>query len=129
MPPKYLQDILRDLRAAQLLRSVRGAEGGYLFARPSDQLTLGDVIRALDGPLATVHDLSVSQMSYTGAAEALPVVWKAMRTALRSVFDEVTFADLAAGRLPQHMVQMAASYDNGSATKSLADQSWAIPDR
>jgi Rrf2 family protein len=112
VPPKYLQDILRDLRAAHVLRSVRGAEGGYLLARPADQLTLGDVIRALDGPLATVHDLSVSQMSYTGAAEALPVVWKAMRTALRSVFDEITFADLAVGHLPDHVVKMASEYDN-----------------
>ena len=72
IPPKYLLDILRDLRAAHLLRSQRGADGGYLLARPPRQMTLGDVIRALDGPLATVHDLSVSQMSYKGAAEGCP---------------------------------------------------------
>jgi Rrf2 family protein len=111
IPPKYLLDILRDLRAAHLLRSQRGADGGYLLARPAAQMTLGDVIRALDGPLATVHDLSVSQMSYKGAAEGLPVVWKAMRTALRSVFDEISVADLAGGALPEHVVQMANEYD------------------
>ena len=82
------------------------------MARPADEMTLGDIIRALDGPLATVHDLSVSQMSYNGAAAALPVVWKAMRTALRSVFDEVTVADLAGARLPIHVTTMAAQYDD-----------------
>lgn len=111
IPPKYLQDILRDLRASHLLKSQRGAQGGYVLARPADVLTLGDVIRALDGPLATVHDLSVSQMSYEGASADLPTVWKAMRTALRSVFDEVTFADLASGDLPAHVQKMAADYD------------------
>jgi Rrf2 family protein len=111
IPPKYLQDILRDLRASHLLKSMRGADGGYLLARPANELTLGDVIRALDGPLATVHDLSVSQMSYDGAAAELPTVWKAMRTALRSVFDEITFAELASGRLPKHIQKMAAEYD------------------
>jgi Rrf2 family protein len=111
VPPKYLLDILRDLRAAHLLRSQRGADGGYLLARPADQMTLGDVIRALDGPLATVHDLSVSQMSYQGAAKDLPVVWKAMRTALRSVFDEISVADLASGQLPKQIAEMATEYD------------------
>jgi Rrf2 family protein len=111
VPPKYLLDILRDLRAAQLLRSQRGADGGYLLARPANQMTLGDVIRALEGPLATVHDLSVSQMSYQGAAADLPVVWKAMRTALRSVFDEITIAELSSRRLPAHVVEMADAYD------------------
>jgi Rrf2 family protein len=111
IPPKYLLDILRDLRAAHLLRSQRGADGGYLLARPADQMTLGDVIRALEGPLATVHDLSVSQMSYKGAAVELPTVWKAMRTALRSVFDEISVADLSTGALPERIVRMATEYD------------------
>jgi Rrf2 family protein len=111
IPPKYLLDILRDLRAAHLLRSQRGADGGYLLARPAEQMTLGDVIRALEGPLATVHDLSVSQMSYKGPAGELPTVWKAMRTALRSVFDEISVADLATAHLPEHIVRMATEYD------------------
>ena len=111
IPPKFLHDILGDLRAARILRSQRGPDGGYLLARPAAELTLGEVVRAIDGPLASVHELSLRDAQYPGAAEQLVVVWKAMRTALRSVFDEVTFADLANGPLPAHVVAMAAEYD------------------
>lgn len=111
IPPKFLLDILGDLRAARILRSQRGPDGGYQLARPAAELTLGEVVRAIDGPLASVHELSLRDAQYPGAAEQLVVVWKAMRTALRSVFDEVTFADLANASLPPHVVAMADEYD------------------
>lgn len=111
IPPKYLLDILRDLRAARILQSQRGAEGGYWLDRPAAELTLGEVIRVLDGPLANVHELSLTDTAYSGAAAHLIDVWKAMRTALRSVLDEVTFADLVVGNLPDHVRSMATEYD------------------
>ncbi len=111
IPPKYLLDILRDLRAARILRSQRGAEGGFWLDREPAELTIGEVIRVLDGPLANVHELSLNDTGYVGAAEHLVDVWKAMRQALRSVLDEVTFADLVSGRLPPSVKRLAEGYD------------------
>src|SRR5947209_10102522 len=75
IPLNFLLGILRELRNAHLVRSVRGRDGGYLLSRPPEQIALADVIRAVDGPLANVRDLSLSQLTYPGAAEALRDVW------------------------------------------------------
>lgn len=107
IPLNFLLGILRELRNAHLVRSVRGRDGGYLLSRPPDQIALADVIRAVDGPLANVRDLSLSQLSYPGAAEALRDVWMAVRGSLREVLENVTVADLAANRLPRHVRQLA----------------------
>lgn len=107
IPLNFLLGILRELRNAQLVRSVRGRDGGYLLSRPAEQIALADVIRAVDGPLANVRDMSLSQLSYPGAAEALRDVWMAVRGSLREVLEHVTIADLAAGRLPKHVRQLA----------------------
>ncbi len=100
IPPKFLENILGDLRHARLVRSQRGADGGYWLAQPADQITLADVIRAVDGPLATVRGERPEDVAYEGAAEALQRVWIGVRASLRSVTESVTLADLAAGNLP-----------------------------
>jgi Rrf2 family protein len=107
IPLNFLLGILRELRNAHLVRSVRGREGGYLLSRPPAEIALADVIRAVDGPLANVRDLSLSQLSYPGAAESLRDVWMAVRGSLREVLENVTIADLAAGRLPKNVRLLA----------------------
>ena len=107
IPLNFLLGILRELRNAHLVRSVRGRDGGYLLSRPPEQIALADVIRAVDGPLANVRDLSLSQLSYPGAAEALRDVWMAVRGSLREVLENVSVGDLATGRLPKHVRQLA----------------------
>jgi len=93
IPLKFLLGILSDLKRAHLLRSQRGAEGGYWLARPAEDIALADVIRAIDGPLANVHDTSLATLAYPGPAEQLREVWMAVRTSLRSVLEVVTLAD------------------------------------
>ena len=107
IPPKFLENILGDLRHARLVRSQRGADGGYWLAQPADQITLADVIRAVDGPLATVRGERPEDVVYPGAAESLQRVWIAVRASLRSVTEDVTLADLAAGRLPAAVERLA----------------------
>ena len=110
IPLKFLLGILNDLRHAYLVRSQRGAEGGYALMRPAAQITLADVIRAIDGPLANVHDTSLSDLTYSGPAKNLRDVWMALRTSLRAVLEVVTLADLAAGELPDSVEELAATY-------------------
>ena len=81
--------------------SKRGAEGGYRFARPAEQIAVADVFRALDGPIAAVRGVAPEDMAYPGAAEHLREVWVATRAALRAVLEQVTLADVVSGDLPQ----------------------------
>jgi Rrf2 family protein len=110
IPVAFLLTILGELRAAGLVASHRGRDGGYRLARPADEVTLADVIRTIDGPLASVHGLSLSQVDYKGPAAPLGDVWMALRAAVRSVLEDVTLADLVAGRLPDGVSRMAAEY-------------------
>jgi Rrf2 family protein len=112
IPLNFLLGILRELRNAHLVRSVRGRDGGYRLSRPPAEIALADVIRAVDGPLANVRDLSLSQLTYPGAAESLRDVWMAVRGSLREVLENVTIADLAAGRLPKHVRQLAERHQS-----------------
>ena len=107
IPPKFLENILGDLRHARLVRSQRGAEGGYWLARPADEITVADIVRAVEGPLATVRGEPPEAVAYTGAAEPLQQVWIAVRKNLRAVLERVTLADVAAGRLPEHVIELA----------------------
>ena len=107
---KYLLDILRDLKRAELVRSKRGPDGGFVLSRPPTEVTLADVFRAIDGPLADVHDESVRNLAYAHPAEALPQVWMAVRGSLRRVLETVTIADLVAGDLPEDVRALAAEY-------------------
>jgi Rrf2 family protein len=111
IPLKFLLNILTELRHARIVQSVRGAEGGYRLARPADQVTLAQVIRAVEGPLANVHEARPEELTYTGAAEALQEVWIAVRANLRAVLEEVTLADLARGTLPPAVKALAADPD------------------
>jgi Rrf2 family protein len=100
IPLKFLENILGELKLAGLVRSQRGAEGGYWLARPAAEITIADVIRAVEGPLASVRGEAPESVSYGGAAEALGKLWVAVRANLRAVLEEVTVADVAAGELP-----------------------------
>lgn len=110
IPVRFLFGILRELRLAHLVRSVRGPAGGYVLAQPADEITLASVIRAMDGPLANVRDLRLSDLEYPGAAAVLPDVWRAVRTSLRQVLETTTFAELAAGTLPEVVRARARDY-------------------
>lgn len=111
LPPRFLGAILADLRRAGLVASQRGAEGGYRLARPPEEVTLAEVIRALDGPLAEVRGLRPEATSYDGAAAYLQVVWVAVRASLRQVLEQVTLAEVASGELPKHLERMTADPD------------------
>ena len=103
LPRKFIEAILGDLRRAGLVRSQRGAEGGYALNRPASNITLGAVIRAVDGPLAEVRGMRAHETTYANVAEHLPEVWVAVRAALRGVLDETSIADVLTGRLPAHV--------------------------
>jgi Rrf2 family protein len=107
IPPKFLENILGDLRHARLVRSQRGAEGGYWLARPAEEITVADIVRAVEGPLATVRGEAPESVAYSGAAEPLQEVWIAVRKNLRDVVERVTLADIAAGRLPSAIAALA----------------------
>ncbi|HEX3841676.1 MAG TPA: Rrf2 family transcriptional regulator [Acidimicrobiales bacterium] len=111
LPPKFLESILNDLRRAGLLRSQRGAEGGYRLARPAKQITVADIIRPLDGPLAEVRGLRPEAATYEGAAVHLQDVWVAVRSSLRSVLEVVTLADIVGGKLPASVVKLTNRAD------------------
>jgi Rrf2 family protein len=110
IPLNFLLGILRELRNSHLVRSQRGRDGGYVLSRPAAQIALADVIRAVDGPLANVRDLSLTELSYPGAAASLRDVWMAVRGSLREVLENVTVADLATGRLPRNVKELAARH-------------------
>jgi Rrf2 family protein len=107
---KYLLDILRDLKRAELVRSKRGPTGGFALSRPASDISLADVFRAVDGPLADVHDASLRDLAYPEPAQALPEVWMAIRGSLRRVLETVSVADLVAGELPTTVTDVAAEY-------------------
>jgi Rrf2 family protein len=111
LPRKFVEAILGELRRASIVRSQRGAEGGYALARPSNEITLGAVIRAVDGPLAEVRGLRPHETTYDGVAEHLPAVWIAVRTSLRRVLDETTLAQVLSGKLPSHVKRMVEDPD------------------
>jgi Rrf2 family protein len=107
IPLNFLENILGELRHAGIVRSQRGAEGGFMLARPSNQVTVADVMRAVEGPLASVRGGPPEEAAYGGAAEALPRVWIAVRANLRGVVENVSLADVAAGRLPSKIDRLA----------------------
>jgi Rrf2 family protein len=107
IPLNFLENILGELRHAGIVRSHRGAEGGFRLARPADQVTVADVIRAVEGPLASVRGGPPEDASYAGAATALPRVWIAVRANLRKVVERVTIADVASGKLPSVIDKLA----------------------
>jgi Rrf2 family protein len=111
IPPNFLENILGDLRNAGIVGSRRGAEGGYWLARPAEEVSLADVIRAVDGPLANVRGVRSDELEYEGSAKALEQVWIAVRASLRAVLEQVSLADVARNELPDHVRQLAADPD------------------
>jgi Rrf2 family protein len=109
LPKKFLEAILGECRRAGLLLSQRGADGGYRLARPASEIVLGDVIRAVDGPLAGIRGVRPESAGYNGEAEHLQTVWVAVRASLRGVLDEVTLADVLSGSLPSHVRTLAGA--------------------
>src|SRR5215472_17078558 len=108
---KFLENILLDLKHAGLVQSQRGAEGGYLLAKAPEEISVADVIRAVEGPIANVRGDRPEQVEYAGTAAPLRDVWIAVRANLRAVLEVVTLADLAAGRLPDEVAAIAADPD------------------
>ena len=111
IPLKFLENILVDLRHADLVHAQRGAEGGYRLARDAEEITIGEVIRAVEGPLASVRGEPPERMAYEGSSENLRKVWVAVRASLRSVLDDLTLADVVADRMPEHIRRLTEAPD------------------
>jgi len=107
LPRKFLEAILADLRRGGIVVSHRGSGGGYTLTRTADQISLGDIFRVVDGPLAEVRGLRPHETSYDGVAEHLPVVWVAVRASLRRVLDGTSLAQLLSGDLPTEVRSLA----------------------
>lgn len=101
IPLRFLENILLELRHAGLVASQRGVEGGYWLARPARDVSVAEVLRAVEGPIANVRGQRPETVEYAGAAAALRDVWVALRAGLRSVVEEVKLADIVRGELPE----------------------------
>ncbi len=94
IPPKFLESILSQLRSGGLVSSQRGSAGGYQLARPANEISIAEVIRELEGPIATVRGVRPDELEYAGAAAGLRDVWLELRTQIRGVLEQTTLADL-----------------------------------
>ncbi len=112
IPAQFLVDILSELRANRLVRSHRGREGGYTLARAAKDISIADVLRCIDGPLASVRDIGLGELPYSGPTAALSDVWRALRASMRLVLEETSLADVASGVLPGHVAELAGDYLN-----------------
>ena len=100
IPLQFLEHILLELKHARLIQARRGARGGYWLARDPAEITVADVIRAVEGPLANIHENAPEELHYGGPAERLRDVWVAVRAGLRAVLENVTLAEVSRGELP-----------------------------
>lgn len=108
IPLQFLEHILLELKHHRLVRTRRGARGGYWLARPPEEITLANIFRAVEGPLANIQDQAPEDTSYPGDAKELTEVWIAVRAALRRVLERVTIADLRDGRIPDEVREMTS---------------------
>jgi Rrf2 family protein len=111
IPPRFLQNILLQLRQRGLVQSQRGAEGGYRLAREARAISLADVLRAVDGPLAAVRGERPESVQYDGSARALSDVWLALRVSMRHVLEYVSLHDLVNGPLPANVTELVDNPD------------------
>jgi Rrf2 family protein len=111
IPLSFLENIRTQLKSAGIVRSQRGPEGGYWLARPATDITLAQIIRAVEGPLVGVRGQRPEEVSYTGTAEPLQQVWIALRANLRAVLEHVTVADVADGDLPEAVLALTRDED------------------
>jgi Rrf2 family protein len=107
IPGKFLEAILTQLRRAGLVRSQRGPDGGFWLARPASEISMADIIRAIDGPLVGVRGERPENLGYTGAAEPLQAVWIALRANERAILEEVTLEHIVSGNLPDRVRKLA----------------------
>ena len=107
MPVKFVENTLVELRRTGLVASQRGASGGFKLGRPASRITIADVVRAVDGPLAEVRGDRPENAIYEGPAEHLQTVWVATRASLRSVLEHVTLADVVSGKIPKRIAKLA----------------------
>lgn len=112
IPPRFLENILGDLRQAGLVHSQRGTDGGYRLARPASEITVADVMRIEAGNLADIHGERPEEVRYHGPAERLRDVWVAARTTYRALLERVTLADIVAGELPDEVVEITSRPDS-----------------
>jgi Rrf2 family protein len=106
IPVSFLENILTQLRSSGVVRSQRGPEGGYWLAQPPEEVSLAQIIRAVEGPLVGVRGQRPEEIEYTGSAEKLQQVWIALRANLRKVLEQVTVADVASGKLPKEVLAL-----------------------
>jgi len=111
IPLQFLEHILLELKHAGIVRARRGAKGGYWLARPAEEVTIADIVRAVEGPIAHVQSAPPESIEYRGNAEHLQEVWIAVRASLRTVLEHVTLADLVSGNLPNEVQALADSPD------------------
>jgi len=107
IPGKFLEAILTQLRRGGLVRSQRGPDGGFWLARPASEISLADIIRAIDGPLVGVRGERPENLGYIGAAEPLQTVWIALRANERAILEDVTLEHIVSGHLPESVVKLA----------------------
>jgi Rrf2 family protein len=111
MPMKFVENTLVELRKTGLVQSQRGASGGFRLGQPANRITIADVVRAVDGPLAEVRGDRPENAVYEGPAEHLQTVWVATRAALRGVLEHVTLADVVNGRIPKKILKLTEAPD------------------
>jgi Rrf2 family protein len=111
IPQKFLENILLELKRAEIIHAQRGIRGGYRLARSPEEINLADIFRAVQGPLMTVHNLRPDAVAYTGAATPLQHVWIAVRANLRAVLEAVTLADVVGGQLPPEILSLMSHPD------------------
>jgi Rrf2 family protein len=103
-----MENILHDLKRSGIVRTRRGASGGYWLALPAEEISLASIIRAVEGPLANVRGEWPEAVEYQGAAEHLQEVWIAVRANLRAVLESVTLADIVEGKLPSSITKLTS---------------------
>ena len=111
MPMKFVENSLVDLKRSGLVASVRGTSGGFKLAKPANRITIADIIRAVDGPLAEIRGERPEATVYEGPAEHLQFVWVAVRASLRNVLEQVTLADVVAGKIPRKVLKLTENPD------------------
>ena len=111
MPTKFVENSLVDMKRSGLVSSVRGTAGGFKLAKPASRITIADIIRAVDGPLAEIRGERPEATVYEGPAEHLQYVWVAVRASLRNVLEQVTLADVVAGKIPRKVMKLTENPD------------------
>lgn len=111
IPLQFLEHILLDLKHSGIVRARRGAKGGYWLAKPAEEVSIAEVIRAVEGPIAHVQSAPPESITYTGSAKELQNVWIAVRASLREVLESTSLADLVSGELPEHVRELADDKD------------------